>query len=54
MKNKGAIALAKALQSNHTLTSITWDDNLTSLLGNEAILKFFNIKDSQTLKMRLK
>ena len=34
MKNKGAIALAKALQTNHTLTSIMWDDNLTSLLGN--------------------
>jgi Ran GTPase-activating protein (RanGAP) involved in mRNA processing and transport len=33
MGNKGAIALSKALQTNHILTSLTWDDNNTTLLG---------------------
>ena len=34
MKNKGAIALAKALRINYSLQSVTWDDNSTGLLGN--------------------
>jgi hypothetical protein len=33
MGNSGAIALGKALQINHTLTSIKWDENSTGLLG---------------------
>lgn len=33
MGNKGAIALAKVLQNNHTLTRLFWDDNQTGYLG---------------------
>ena len=33
MGNAGAIALGKALQINHTLTSIKWDENSIGLMG---------------------
>jgi len=33
MGNKGAIALAKSLHINHTLTTIKWDENLVASLG---------------------
>lgn len=33
MANKGAIALGKVLQTNHTLQRIVWDDNGTTLSG---------------------
>lgn len=36
MGNKGAIALGKALQTNNVLTSLSWDENATTLLGFQA------------------
>eukprot|EP01100_Stratorugosa_tubuloviscum_P001010 TRINITY_DN1224_c4_g1_i1.p1 TRINITY_DN1224_c4_g1~~TRINITY_DN1224_c4_g1_i1.p1 ORF type:complete len:1158 (-),score=655.33 TRINITY_DN1224_c4_g1_i1:200-3643(-) len=33
MANKGAMALAKAIQTNTTLTTLWWDDNLTTTQG---------------------
>ena len=48
MGNKGAITLAKALRQNNSITSITWDENLTGFIG------FKNIKaaleNNQTLR----
>jgi Ran GTPase-activating protein (RanGAP) involved in mRNA processing and transport len=31
--NKGAMALAKAIQTNQTLTHLVWDENGTTLTG---------------------
>ncbi len=36
MGNKGAMALGKALQTNRTLTSLVWDENLTTTIGLQA------------------
>lgn len=33
MGNKGAIALAKTLQTNHTLSRLFWDENQTGPMG---------------------
>jgi len=33
MGNRGAVALGKTLQTNNTLTTLTWDDNQTTLPG---------------------
>jgi hypothetical protein len=33
MANKGVTSLAKILETNHSLTTLYWDDNLTGLIG---------------------
>jgi Ran GTPase-activating protein (RanGAP) involved in mRNA processing and transport len=33
MGNTGAIALAKSLQTNNSLTKLLWDENQTGILG---------------------
>lgn len=33
MGNRGAVALGKTLQTNNTLVTLSWDDNLTTLGG---------------------
>jgi len=48
MGNKGAIALAKALQTDTSLTTLHFDENLTGLMG------FRNIKYSLELNKSLK
>jgi len=48
MGNKGAVALARVLQTNHCLTSLSWDGNLTGLMG------FSNIKYALKLNKTLK
>jgi len=46
--NKGAIALSKALQTNQTLISILWDENLTGLLG------FINIRNAMQVNQTIR
>ncbi len=33
MGNKGVSSLAKILETNHALTTLYWDDNVTGLIG---------------------
>jgi len=48
MGNKGATALGKAIQTNNTLTTLYWDDNLTTLQGFQTFK--MGLDRNQTLK----
>ena len=46
--NKGASSLGKMLQSNHTLTALSWDENGTTVIGFKNFRK--GLKRNSTLK----